>query len=486
MPGESARARPTDATLTRARDILLRHDTQCLRMTSTASVEMIAREENVRPSTVWNWISVARGGPTVVGEPPTIEIIRPPTKPMSERAIAGRAWVTWHLDVRFRRLTERTILFWTEMVVAVHRIGDGFGLSFGDAGFDGRSDFAEACGGDAETLSLLARRKLIDDSGDAIALPRGLGITPRERVGGKLMPRSGADRRQGTLGPMGLTTSRPKPESDRSQPESEASDSGNAECDSDRSPAVLATGVDLAGGESTNTNKTKREDSPLFGVGQDIPGEREAKPDSGDSDPPDSGATPAGVLPHVALAADVLAIIGRPGHATPTDLNAVKTCLQSGGTPDGLRDFATGRMSRDRFRKDPPTVSYLARGYLDALTATPVIPAAPVHAPPAPEPPEDPAATIACLNDDPDNPLLVAAWEPLRASLKAQLTEAEYRTWVRDMKLGGLDGDEIVLLLPNQFACDRVRDHYGARIRGLWKQAYPEARRVDFRVASGA
>lgn len=99
----------------------------------------------------------------------------------------------------------------------------------------------------------------------------------------------------------------------------------------------------------------------------------------------------------------------------------------------------------------------------------------------APEPPEDPADTISLLNDDPDNPRIVAAWIPARARLRAELGEAAWHT-CRAMVLGGLDGDEIVIMLPGEFARDLVRERFGPRIVAPLLQAYPEARRVDFRV----
>jgi DnaA-like protein len=99
----------------------------------------------------------------------------------------------------------------------------------------------------------------------------------------------------------------------------------------------------------------------------------------------------------------------------------------------------------------------------------------------APEPPEDPATTVAWSDPhDPDNPALVAPW----AAMRPQLRDASRTEWamLRQMVLNGLDGDEIVISLPSTFLRDWVRQHYGERITALWKQAYPEARRVDFRV----
>lgn len=102
------------------------------------------------------------------------------------------------------------------------------------------------------------------------------------------------------------------------------------------------------------------------------------------------------------------------------------------------------------------------------------------------EPPEDPAATVALLNPtDPDNARLVERWPEARAAMRTEAPEAEYRSWLRGMRLGGLDGDEIVMLVASGFVSDWVRDHYGPRINAWWKARYPAAHRVVFRVDAG-
>jgi len=180
-------------------------------------------------------------------------------------------------------------------------------------------------------------------------------------------------------------------------------------------------------------------------------------------------------VPHVALAAELLPLIGRAGTAAPAELNLVRAWLET-KTANQIREAIGTRMER-KGAPPAPNLSYFdrrVREWAPRVVSEP--------SPPPPEPPEDPAATVAweCPND-PDNPRLAAAWTPMRTTLKTEGSAGDWRT-LRFMILGGLDGDEIVISLPTTFMRDWVRDKYGPRITLLWKQGYPEARRVDFRV----
>ena len=81
---------------------------------------------------------------------------------------------------------------------------------------------------------------------------------------------------------------------------------------------------------------------------------------------------------------------------------------------------------------------------------------------------------------------LAASWARIRARLRDEVGEAEYRTWLRQMTFAGVDGDEAVILLPTRFSRDWVRGHYGDRLSLLWQELHPSVRRVDIRVASPA
>ena len=77
---------------------------------------------------------------------------------------------------------------------------------------------------------------------------------------------------------------------------------------------------------------------------------------------------------------------------------------------------------------------------------------------------------------------LSAEWSRVRARLQSEVGEVEYRTWLRQMSLGGTDGDEVTVLLPTRFLRDWVRSHYGDRINSLWQAENGRVRRVDIRV----
>ncbi len=77
---------------------------------------------------------------------------------------------------------------------------------------------------------------------------------------------------------------------------------------------------------------------------------------------------------------------------------------------------------------------------------------------------------------------LSGEWSRVRARLQSEVGEVEYRTWLRQMTLGGCDGDEVTVLLPTRFLRDWVRSHYGDRITALWQSENSRVRRVDIRV----
>jgi chromosomal replication initiator protein len=83
-------------------------------------------------------------------------------------------------------------------------------------------------------------------------------------------------------------------------------------------------------------------------------------------------------------------------------------------------------------------------------------------------------------------PQLAAQWTRIRGRLQAEVGEVEYRTWLRQMGLGRLDGDEITVTLPTRFLRDWVSARYGDRLRAMWQSENPSVRRVDIRVDGAA
>lgn len=73
-------------------------------------------------------------------------------------------------------------------------------------------------------------------------------------------------------------------------------------------------------------------------------------------------------------------------------------------------------------------------------------------------------------------------WSRICTRLQAEVGEVEYRTWLKQITIGPLDGDEIVLNLPTRFLRDWVRSQYGDRLTTLWNAELPAIRRVELQV----
>jgi chromosomal replication initiator protein len=82
------------------------------------------------------------------------------------------------------------------------------------------------------------------------------------------------------------------------------------------------------------------------------------------------------------------------------------------------------------------------------------------------------------------DPRLDAQWDRIRNRLQTELGEGEYRSWLRQACVGGLDGEELTLLLPTHFLRDWVRGQHGSRLSAAWQAENPAVRRVDVRVGS--
>jgi chromosomal replication initiator protein len=85
-----------------------------------------------------------------------------------------------------------------------------------------------------------------------------------------------------------------------------------------------------------------------------------------------------------------------------------------------------------------------------------------------------------------DDTRLSAQWARVRGRLQSEVGDVEYRTWLRQMSLGGIDGDEVTVRLPTRFLRDWVRSHYGDRLSALWQAENRDIRRVDIRVGEVA
>jgi chromosomal replication initiator protein len=89
------------------------------------------------------------------------------------------------------------------------------------------------------------------------------------------------------------------------------------------------------------------------------------------------------------------------------------------------------------------------------------------------------------LEPQPASRQLAAHWARVRGRLQQEVGEVEYRSWLRQMTLAGIDGDEITVLLPTRFLRDWVRTQYGDRLSALWREELPQVRRVEVGVGDG-
>jgi len=59
---------------------------------------------------------------------------------------------------------------------------------------------------------------------------------------------------------------------------------------------------------------------------------------------------------------------------------------------------------------------------------------------------------------------LTACWARIRGRLRDEVGDVEYRTWLRQMTLAGVEGDEAIVQLPTRFLRDWVRGHYEGHV----------------------
>ncbi len=81
-----------------------------------------------------------------------------------------------------------------------------------------------------------------------------------------------------------------------------------------------------------------------------------------------------------------------------------------------------------------------------------------------------------------DDAKLTELWGRVRTRLQREVGDVEYRTWLKQVALMGIDGDEVTLILPTRFLRDWVSKEYGALITSFWQAESPLVRRVDIRT----
>ncbi len=73
-------------------------------------------------------------------------------------------------------------------------------------------------------------------------------------------------------------------------------------------------------------------------------------------------------------------------------------------------------------------------------------------------------------------------WASVRSKLQLEVGEVEYRTWLKQVSLYGIDGDEVTLVLPTRFLRDWVAKEYKDLITTLWQAENPAIKRIELRA----
>lgn len=79
---------------------------------------------------------------------------------------------------------------------------------------------------------------------------------------------------------------------------------------------------------------------------------------------------------------------------------------------------------------------------------------------------------------------LAGQWARVHERLQREV-QTEYHSWLAQITVAGLDGDELTLHLPTHFLRDWMRGHCGDRLATLWRAENSSVRRIDIRVGNG-
>ena len=84
------------------------------------------------------------------------------------------------------------------------------------------------------------------------------------------------------------------------------------------------------------------------------------------------------------------------------------------------------------------------------------------------------------------NTVVEHLWEDVLSILKPQMNDESYDLWLRPIRALEMDGNRLVLQVPNAFFADWLRDHYQTRIEALIRERQGDAVSLSFQVHSGA
>ncbi len=71
-------------------------------------------------------------------------------------------------------------------------------------------------------------------------------------------------------------------------------------------------------------------------------------------------------------------------------------------------------------------------------------------------------------------PQLSAQWARVRGSMKSEVGDASYTSWLKQLNLSGVRDGTVRLSVPTRFMRDWVTSHYGDQLRALWREENPD------------
>lgn len=79
---------------------------------------------------------------------------------------------------------------------------------------------------------------------------------------------------------------------------------------------------------------------------------------------------------------------------------------------------------------------------------------------------------------------LTEQWRRVRSRLQAELGEATFNSWFKQVDLMGMDDGRVLLAVPSRFVRNWVQSHFAERLSALWHEEDPACLRVEVLVAS--
>ncbi len=81
-----------------------------------------------------------------------------------------------------------------------------------------------------------------------------------------------------------------------------------------------------------------------------------------------------------------------------------------------------------------------------------------------------------------DRTPLDGQWVRVSGLLRSEIGEAAYQSWLKPMRIDGVQGGLLTMAAPTRFMRDWVMAHYADRMRALWGGENPDVERIDIVV----